>query len=169
MTGPQLFAMFLLKSYSEVRKVDKSLQMEMLLTAAEKGHIPAQAVVSRVSQSYNIPYDVNKTFLYNGASYGSLLTGRELEILDSALAFKALNKFRSSTGFNQFYSPLVTTDEYSDDIKDTDDNTYIHFLLAREKFQKLRESLLANGTTLNINARNFRRETALYKACLTEY
>jgi ankyrin repeat protein len=167
MTGPQLFAMFLLKSYGEVRKVDKSLQMEMLLAAAEKGHIPAQAVVSRVSQSYNIPHDVNKTFLYNGASYGSLLARRELEILDSALAFEALDKFRSSTGFNQFYSPLVATDEYSDDIKDAGDNTYIHFLSARGEFQKLRESLLANGTTLNINARNFRGETALYKACLT--
>ncbi|MCJ1351738.1 MAG: hypothetical protein MMC33_001722 [Icmadophila ericetorum] len=155
MTGPQLFAMFLLKSYGEVRKVDKSLQMEMLLCAAEKGHIPAQAVVSRVSQSYNIPHDVNKTFLYNRASYGSLLARHELEFLDSALASEALDKFRSSTGFSQFYSPLAATDKYSDDIKDEDDNTYIHFLSVRGEFQKLRESLLANGTTLNINARNF--------------
>jgi len=167
MTSPQLFAMFLLKSYSEVQRVDKSLQMEMLLAAAGKGHVPAQAVVSRVSQSYNIPLDVNKTFLYNGASCGSLLARHELEILDSALAFKAWGKFRSSTGFNQFYSPLVATDEYLDGIRDADDNTYIHFLSVRGEPQKLREFLLANGKTLNINARNFRGETALYKACLT--
>jgi hypothetical protein len=143
------------------------LQIEILLIAAEKGHILAQAVVSRVSQSYNISHDVNKTFLYNGAFYGSFLVGRELKILDSALAFKVLDKFRSFTGFNQFYSPLVTTDEYSDDIKDANNNTYIHFLSARKKLQKLRESLFANGTTLNINARNFREKTALYKVCLT--
>jgi hypothetical protein len=169
MMGSQLFAMFLFKTYSEVGKVNKSVQMEMLLGAAEKGQIPAQAVVSRVAQSYNIPHDVDKTFLYNGASYGSFLARHELEILDSALALKARDKFRRSTGFNQFFSPFVAADNHSDGTKDADDNTYVHILSAHGEFKKLRESLLANETTLNINAKNFRGETALYKACLTGF
>jgi len=167
MTGPQLFAIFLLKSYSEVRKVDKSLQMEMLLAAAEKEHIPAQAVVGRVSEFYSIPHDINKTFLLNGASYGSLPAMHELDILDPALASKARDNFRNSTGFNQFYSPLAAADQYSDGIEDADGNTYVHFLSARGVFGKLQEVLHANRTALDINARNIRGETALYKACLT--
>ena len=47
-SAPQLFAMFLLKSQSDAAKEDKSLQLEMVKASAEKGHIPAQAVIERV-------------------------------------------------------------------------------------------------------------------------
>ena len=165
MTGPQLFAMFLLKTFIDVSKADKSIQMEMLLSAAEKGHIPAQAVVSRVFESYGIPHEVNKAFLYNGASHGSPIASQDLEHLDSRLASEARHHFRGSAGFNQFYSPLHVVQP--DGIKDASDNTRIHYLATYGKSEELQQLLEANDTTADVNADNIFGETALYKACMT--
>ncbi len=167
MTGPQLFAMFLAMSYVDVSKSEKSLQLEMLHSAAEKGYVPAQAVMSRVSASYDIALDVDKAALYSGASSGALLAWHDLHSLDPALASQAWDDFRKSTGYNQFYSPVTGTSSTSVFTKDSDDNGYLHILSTYGEAAKIGKFLLTNGANVEVNAANIHGETALYKACLT--
>ncbi|KAF2633096.1 kinase-like protein [Macroventuria anomochaeta] len=170
LTGPQLFAMFLLKSFSEASTDDKSLQMDMLLAAVNKGHIPAQAVVNRVIESYGLPQSLPlssiKSFLYDGASSGSLLAIGDLFALDPQLASAARHRFQENTGYNQFFSPLTATAISADFLTDTDGNTRLHYFSARGDHQKLAEVLRNLKEPLGLDVKNRYGETPLYKACL---
>jgi len=171
LSGPQLFAMFLLRSFAEVSIQDKSLQLDMLFGAVNKGYIPAKAVVGQVIKSYNLPQsldqDTIKTFLYEGASTGSLLALRELNALDPDAFKNARDRFRDNTGYNRFFSPLRTKGMNTNSSRDADGNTKLHFLLAHGDYARLAEALEDPVELLDINARNHYGETALYKACLT--
>ncbi|ORY07687.1 hypothetical protein BCR34DRAFT_666300 [Clohesyomyces aquaticus] len=171
LTGPQLFAMFLLKSFSEASNDDKSLVIDMLLAAVKKGHIPAKAVVNRVIESYRLPQRLpsttTKSFLYDSASSGSLLAIRDLHALDPQLAGAARHRFRENTGYNQFFSPLTATTISADFLTDTDGNTRLHYFSARGDRQKLAETLRDIKEPSHLDVRNRYGETPLYKACLT--
>jgi hypothetical protein len=144
LSGPKLFAMFVFRSLSEVSMHDKSVQMSMLLAAVDKGHIPAQAIVQRVSASYGQPLSLPgssiRSFLYAGASNGSIVALCDLFALDPALASAAQLQFQEKTGYNQFFSPLKETDISADFFADADSNTRLHYISARGDRKKLAEA-----------------------------
>ncbi|KAL1595222.1 Nuclear factor NF-kappa-B p105 subunit [Paraconiothyrium brasiliense] len=171
LSGAQLFATFLYMT-DKVRSIgDKTLLIQLLLAAANKGHFPAQAVVDQVHDSYDLPQplpsEVIRQYLYNGMSSGSTLAARQLRDLEPRLATEADSVFRNATGFNQFYSPLKTISLSDDYTKDGDGNTILHQLAAHQQPEKLAQALSQPNGINQLNARNDYGETALYKACLT--
>ena len=112
-SATQLFAMFLLKSQSDAAKEDKSLQLEMVKASAEKGHIPAQAVIERVYESYGIDFTGPSDYLVNGAATGSIYAMLELAARDVQSAEAARMRFLEDTGYNQFFSPLLRPSDAS--------------------------------------------------------
>jgi hypothetical protein len=81
-SGPHLLAMFLLKSHSDTSKEDKSAQLAMLKASAEKGHIPAQAIIERVHKSYGVAFVGPNHYLANGAATGSIYATLDLAARD---------------------------------------------------------------------------------------
>jgi ankyrin repeat protein len=165
--GPQLFAMFLLRSACDIDVEDKFLQLRMLRELAKKGYIPAQAVVGLVHESYGMAFAVPSEYLYNGASSGSLHAITELTHQDSNLAHHAREKFQEDTGYNQFFSPLKGLISCLGSAIDNDGNTILHQLAARGLVAEMKDTLLDPDWIGNIDARNRHGETALYKACLS--
>lgn len=165
--GPQLFAMFLLRSYSETSINDKALQLAMLEASADKGYVPAQAVLRRVYESYDVPLERPREYLVRGAASGSLYALLELTALDPDLAERARTEFKEKTGYNQFFSPLQGQFPLSCDATDVEGNTRIHHLAATGSHVALRETLLDEHMKKVIDLQNKHGETALYKACLT--
>ena len=70
--------MFLLRSYSETAINDKSLQLAMLEASADKGYVPAQTVLRRVYESYDVPFESPLRYLVHGAASGSFYALLEL-------------------------------------------------------------------------------------------
>jgi ankyrin repeat protein len=165
-SGPQLFAMFLLKSQSDISKEEKSLQLEMLKESAEKGHVPAQAVTERVCESYGTAFIGPSDYLANGAATGSIYAMFELAARDPQLAEAARMRFLEDTGYNQFFSPLLMPSDASQDTPDADGNTILHRLSAKGNTTELQEVLRDHGKKMELDSQNRHDETALYKACL---
>ena len=165
--GPQLFAMFLLSSYAETATNNKSLQLAMLEASADKGHVPAQAVLRRVYESYDVSLESPQEYLVHGAASGSLYALLELTVLDPDLAQRARTEFKEKTGYNQLFSPLQHQCLLSYDATDVEGNTRLHHLAATGSHDALREALLDERMKKAIDLRNQYGETALYKACLT--
>jgi ankyrin repeat protein len=159
--------MFLLKSHSDTFKEDKSLQLEMLKASAEKGYIPAQAVIERVQKSYGIAFNGPSDYLANGAATGSIYAMLELASRDSQSAEAARMRLFEATGYNQFFSPLPASFDVSQDATDADGNTLLHRLSARGNITELQRVLRDQREKMKLNSRNRHGETALYKACLT--
>ena len=88
--GPQLFAMFLLSSYAETATNNKSLQLAMLEASADKDYVPAQAVLRRAYESYDVPLESPREYLVQGAASGSLYALLELTVLDPDLVVNLL-------------------------------------------------------------------------------
>ena len=165
-SAPQLFAMFLFKSQSDAAKEDKSLQLEMLKVSAEKGHIPAQAVIERVYESYGTAFTGPSDCLVNGAATGSIYAMLELAARDVQSAEAARMRFLGDTGYNQFFSPLLRPSDASQDATDADGNTILHRLSAKGKSTELQEVLRDHGKKTQLDSQNRHGETTLYKACL---
>ena len=165
--GPQLFAMFLLRSYSETAINDKSLQLAMLEASADKDYVPAQAVLRRAYESYDVPLESPREYLVQGAASGSLYALLELTVLDPDLAKRARTEFKEKTGYNQFFSPLQHQCPLSYDATDVEGNTRLHRLAATGSHVGLGEALLDEHMKKVIDLQNQHGETALYKACLT--
>lgn len=165
--GPQLFAMFLLRSYCDTAIKDKSLQLAMLEASADKGYVPAQAVLSRVYESYDVSLESPQGYLVHGASSGSLYALLELAVLDPNLAQRARTEFKEKTGYNQLFSPLRHQCPPLYDATDIEGNTRLHHLAATGSQVALREALLDEHMKKVIDLQNQYGETALYKACLT--
>lgn len=172
--------MFLLRSVHDIPEDDKNLQISMLIESAEKGYIPARAIARRVVSSYGQQLSDCKNpslideWLFEGASTGSLQAAAELSVANPALLEKAMGKFRRDAGFNQFYSPITNAhpSRISGDLKneitdeeDSDGNGALHYCAALGDLHELKVLLIDRST--NINVKNYRGETALYKACLT--
>lgn len=68
-SGPQLFAMFLFRSHRDTATKDKSLQLAMLKASADKGYIPAQAVIKRVHESYGVPLESPHLYLISSMAH----------------------------------------------------------------------------------------------------
>ncbi|KAF8539092.1 hypothetical protein BDD12DRAFT_883365 [Trichophaea hybrida] len=123
MSGAELFSIFLLNSYSSIAyEIPPSLDsvlIKALFDAAHKGFTPAQAVVSRVLASYELPwpsdYDqsLKITWLVNGASSGSMIATNVLQEVDAVLAEKALVSFREGGGYQEFYSTEERRQEWN--------------------------------------------------------
>ncbi|KAF8539317.1 hypothetical protein BDD12DRAFT_882700 [Trichophaea hybrida] len=180
LSGAQLFAMFLLKSYYDGSNGgDPTVQAKMLITAAERGFVPAQAVAHRVLQFHNLQFptqispETAKTWLFHGASTGSLTAAQDLNAIDTESCERARAEFRQSGGYNQFYSPTARPADIdlnlpvpeSRDITDNQENSRIHELATYGCLSQL-TSLLDSETKADINAQNTFGETGLYKACM---
>jgi ankyrin repeat protein len=138
----------------------------MLKAAAEKGHVPAQAVIERVHESYGIAFMGPSDYFASGAATGSIYAMLELAARDRQSADAARKRFLEDTGYNQFFSPLPTLFDVSHDTTDADGNTILHRLSARGSTAELREVLSEDGNKTQLDSRNHHGETALYKACL---
>jgi ankyrin repeat protein len=165
-SGPHLLAMFLLKSHSDTSKEDKSAQLAMLKASAEKGHIPAQAIIERVHKSYGVAFVGPNHYLANGAATGSIYATLDLAARDQQSADAARMRFLQDTGYNQFFSPLPASFNTSQDTTDADGNTILHRLSAKGNTAQLREALRDQGVKTGLDSQNRHGETALYKACL---
>ncbi|KAH0565039.1 hypothetical protein GP486_001565 [Trichoglossum hirsutum] len=181
----QTFAMFLLRSFHDIPRLDISLQINMLLESANKGYVPAQAVVKRVLDSHNFPpppsvdQELMKSWLINGTSTGSLVAAVELEAMDTSSFNEAMEIFHDNGGYIQFYSrmvnskedwkarewrPCATARDGRLDQLDSDGNQHIHYLAAFGDANGLGNFLDETGA--DINEPNSLGETALYKACM---
>ncbi|RMZ76552.1 hypothetical protein DV737_g4757, partial [Chaetothyriales sp. CBS 132003] len=168
LTGPALLAMYLYKSFHDATKQDKSLQVEMLLESARKGHPPAQGIAQTVLRSYGLPIsqylsnEEQDKWLFCAASTGSRLALRELTVLNPKLAEAASDHFRNNSGYGQ-HSILFAEGSHSE-LKLGTGDCYIHDCAKGGELDDLKS--LLDRTPQDINARNSMHETPLYKACM---
>lgn len=106
-----LFVGFLQMTYQSVGEDIKftSAHIQMLLVSAENGFAPAQAVINRVFQSYNIewPSEYVKKRLYwlsRGTEAGCMIARSDLMNIDSGLAQNATATFSKEGAFRKHYS-----------------------------------------------------------------
>lgn len=179
LSGAQLFAMFLVKSFYDGSRGDlPTVQTKILITAAERGFVPAQAVAYRVLQSHRqqLPAHISpktaKTWLFHGASTGSLVAAQDLGAIDMESCERARAEFRRNGGYNQFYSltarppDLNLPESESRDIIEKQRNSRIHELATYGRLEYLTELLNDTDAEADVNARNAFGETGLYKACM---
>lgn len=107
MTGSELFAIFLYRSYATVSQINftyDSLHIQALIQAARKGFVPAQALVFRVLNSYSISWiDALSSvevdiWLFRGVSTGSGLSYDDLKSINLSIAEEARQVFRENGG-----------------------------------------------------------------------
>jgi ankyrin repeat protein len=183
LTGPRLFAMFLLRSVHDITNADKGLQISMLLDAARQGFCPAQGVAQRVIESYDLPVAdylteaEARTWLNKAVASGLPLESCEMGQLTPPEFETQRAIFHHNSGYNQFYSPIakpekveLIQEEDVDKLRwqspvDKYKNTVLHQLASYGDVEQITD-LLDRGFP-GINERNTLGETALYKACLS--
>ena len=108
----QLYPLFLNGTCDTLsNRVDgTSTHIRALFEAAEKGFAPAQGIVNRVLQSYDIKWPRGhekhkQQWLFNGAAKGCSVAKGDLLEIDEALAHKADATFREEYGYQQHYTP----------------------------------------------------------------
>ncbi|ERF74536.1 hypothetical protein EPUS_08947 [Endocarpon pusillum Z07020] len=169
LTGPQLLAMFLLRSFHDASRADKSVQINMLMEACLKDFPPAQAIAERVLRSYNLPIPSfmatvdTALWMFKAASTGSMFAYHELKQINSSLASQARDQFRSISGYNTLYSPLFGTGPEGSRTL-TFGNQAIHQFAAYGNLDAL--TALLDAEPNMIHSRNDFDETPLYKACM---
>ena len=153
-----------------------------LLAAARCSHIPAQAMMHRYLQA--IPSssvevsdgEINK-WLFNGARTGSLIAIEDLRKIDPVQADQASAEFTRDGGYNQNMSYInlgpfqklldfpqsTCPSELLDSKLDNAGNRPLHYAAVFGNTAIL-STLLRQGA--QVNCRNDKGETALYKACL---
>lgn len=183
LTGPQLFAMFLLRSVHDIIKSDKALQVDILLSAARKGFPPAQGVAQRVIESYgmqaidHLTEAESKAWLEVAVSSGLALRTCRVEQIAPQDFETSRGIFHGNSGYNQFYSPIsrpakvISNQEegseeaqWKDSVDDYNNNL-VHQLATYGEVERIQALLDTNLS--EINERNTLGETALYKACLS--
>ena len=169
LTGPQLLAMFLFKSFVDVPRADKSVQIQMLMEACLKDFPPAQGIAEIVLRSYGLPManfmvaQNAELLLFKAASTGSMFAYHELKRMNSSLSSQARDQFRSNSGYNMLYSPVFETSLEGKRMLGLS-NEALHQFAAYGNLDALTALLDAEPNT--INSRNDFDETALYKACM---
>ena len=169
LTGPQLLAMYLLKSFKDAPKADKSVQIEMLIEACRKDFPPAQAIVARVLRSYDLTVteylssEEAELWMSNAVATGSMFAYHELKPINSSLASQARDQFRDMAGYNQWYSPLFEASPEGVQTLGLG-NQAIHRYAAYGNLNAL--MALLDTEPKSPNSLNELGETALYKACL---
>lgn len=171
----QLFPIFLDRTCASIRE-DVSItsaHIRALFAVAEKGFPPAQGIINRVLQSYEIewPAQYEKTklqWLINGAAAGCLIAKADVLKIDEALAHEAEAIFRENCGYQQHYAPQ-------------DDKDYWSALVAHDPTKRRQETrasdvskgpmplvpLLPNTLEQYFEHENdFQKQKMLYMACL---
>jgi ankyrin repeat protein len=117
MLGGELFSLFLENTWADIHAGSVTLEsysIQQLLLSAERGFVPAQAVVNRVFQSYEIdwPSDIlvhRASWLFEGAAIGCPLAYNDLRVLDATAANRAKAEFYRRGGYQQYYYSDGTT------------------------------------------------------------
>lgn len=111
MTSGELFSLFLNSTYYAIPSgtlTRESRAIKQLLLAAERGFIPAQAVVNIVLQSCGIELPTEylrarQQWLFEGATIGCPLAKNDLKLLDAMAEERASFEFRERGGYQQYY------------------------------------------------------------------
>ncbi|KUJ16446.1 uncharacterized protein LY89DRAFT_719163 [Mollisia scopiformis] len=117
MTGGELFSLFLENTWGDIHAGTITLDsysIQQLLLSAERGFVPAQAVVDRVFQSYEIDWPSDKivhraSWLFEGAAIGCPLAYNDLYASDQTAAKRARTQFYQRGGYQQYYYSDETT------------------------------------------------------------
>lgn len=169
LTGPQLLAMFLWRSFLDAPRADKSTQINMLVEACLKDFPPAQGIAERVLRSYDLPIpdfmaaENAALWMFKAASTGSMFAYHELKQINSGLASQARDQFRSISGYNTLYSPLFETGLQGKRTLALG-NQAIHQFAAYGNLDAL--TALLDAEPNMVHSRNVFDETPLYKACM---
>lgn len=112
-----------------------SAHIQMLLLSAENGFPPAQAVINRVFQSYNIDWPseyIGKkvSWLLRGTEAGCMIARSDLMKIDCSLAQNATATFLKEGAFRKHYSTQLNDEQWAGagiqnrvDISDRTQNT----------------------------------------------
>lgn len=121
MNDNDLFVGFLQGTYQSIGEdvTFTSVHIQMLLVSAENGFAPAQAVINRVFQSYNIewPSEYGKKrlhWLFKGTEAGCMIARADLMNIDSGLAQNATSTFFKEGAFQKHYSTQLNDDEWAE-------------------------------------------------------
>lgn len=96
-----------------------SAHIQMLLVSAENGFAPAQAVINRVFQSYNIDWpseyiEKRLFWLLRGTEAGCMIAKSDLMKIDSSLAQNATATFFKDGAFREHYSTQLNDEQWAE-------------------------------------------------------
>lgn len=124
MSGGELFALFLVRSYATISRPPMSIKsphISALIRSAKTGFLPAQAVVNRVFNTYGIPWpaeygpSTRVAWLQRAASSGCTIARADLADLDPLLAVQSLTVFREQGGYQLMYHDEVTRAKWKEE------------------------------------------------------
>jgi len=111
MTGGELFSLFLKSTYYAIPSLPLTIHstaIKQLLLAAERGFVPAQAVVNMVLQSCEIEWPpeyvkYREKWLFEGAAIGCPIATNDPLLLGESAEERARSEFRERGGYQQYY------------------------------------------------------------------
>ena len=159
------------------RPRDQDRTLMYMKAAAERSHIPAQAMIARINQAVqtssvlSVPHSLVDRYLYNGAVTGSYIALEDLRARNVSKAHHARQEFRLAGGYNNnisrsklvpYLQPSYSA-THINEVLDEAGNQPLHYAAAFGEAKIVRE-LIRSGAT--IDQENGAGETPLYQACL---